>query len=597
VSHAGPGRLQRRSRASFESGRKACHPALVSDVEFRVLGPFEAVEDGRSTPLAGRRQRALLVALLLHPNETVSADRLVECVWGEAAPSSARHVLHTYVSQLRAALGDGVSLRTRPPGYVLEFDGERLDASRFERRLRAARDVGDAETAHTLLAEALSEWRGPVAADLELEGDALVAARPLEALRVEAIEARADAALALGRHAELVPDLEQLVAAEPLRERPREQLMLALYRSGRQSEALAAYREARRHFSSQLGIEPGPELRRLERAILEHDPSLAAPVPASSAPPSVRRNRRAAGAVAAAGAVTAIAAVVILVLVGHARGVTLRAGGVGVLDGATGHVLASPLDRGAADALVVAGRDAWVGRTSPRSIVEIDARHRVVRSIILPEPAYALAAAGGSIWIALAYDGTIARLAQDHLAPPYRPTPTSRGRLALVADGDSLWIASQDGYLTRISTRSIASPPTSASAPPMHWPPASAASGSPQRLRTQLSTSTRAPGASSSASPSAASPPPWPPAQAASGRQPPPKAAYGESTRTTTMYWRRPGQSRNRTRSRQPAVTSGSRRERAERLLRSIRGANASSRMSTFRHQPLISPAPTMSCG
>lgn len=386
----------------------------------------------------------------------VSADRLVECVWGEAAPSSARHVLHTYVSQLRAALGDGVSLRTQPPGYVLELDGERLDASRFERRLRAARDAEDAETALALLEEALSEWRGPVAADLEVEGDAHIAARRLEALRVEAIEARADAALALGRHAELVADLEQLVATEPLRERPREQLMLALYRSGRQSAALAAYRDARHHFSSELGIEPGPELRRLERAILEHDPSLAAPKPASALP-SAGARRHASRVVAAVGVVAAVATgavVVSLILVGHARGVTLRPGGVGALDGASGRVLASPLDGGAADALAVADGNAWVGRASPRSVVEIDARHRVVRSVPLPEPAYALAAAGSSVWVAPAYDGTIERLVGNHLARPYRPTPTSRGRLALVADDDFLWIAGQDGYLTRIDTRS-----------------------------------------------------------------------------------------------------------------------------------------------
>ena len=424
----------------------------MTGVEFRVLGQVEAVAAGEPVPLAGRGQRALLATLLLHLNETVSIDRLVESIWGDSTPASARHVLHTYVSQLRRALGER-AVRTQRPGYVLEVDPGRVDAARFEDRLRAARAAADPERSLSLVEEGLAEWRGPVADGVYLEGDALNAARRLETLRLEALEVRADAKLALGQHAELIADLERLVAGKPLRDRARAQLMVALYRSGRQSDALAVYREARQYYSSELGLEPGEELRRLERAILDHDPSLSfgerlrAPAPARS-----RRKRAAAVGAAVAVAVAVAAAAAAVSNFGlSARSTALRAGGVGVLDGRTGRVLASPLRAGSADALAVDAGGAWIARREPTSVVEIDGLH-VRRSVSLTEPVYALAAADRSLWIAPAYDGTIVQIVGDMLRRPFRPTASTRGRLSLVVVGHSLWVAGQDGHLVQIET-------------------------------------------------------------------------------------------------------------------------------------------------
>ena len=230
--------------------------------ELRVLGSVDMVAGGQRRPLGAPRQRALLAALALHANEVVSIERIVDSVWGAAPPPSARHVVQTYVSQLRSALEGVATLRTQPPGYMLEIEPEPFCST---------------SSPAALLDESLALWLGEVAEDVPLEGDARLAARRLEELRLDASELRVDALLALGRHSEVVRDLEQLIAAEPLRERFRAQLMLALYRSGRQSDALAAYRDARRYLADELGVEPGPELRQLERHVLRHDSSLAPP--------------------------------------------------------------------------------------------------------------------------------------------------------------------------------------------------------------------------------------------------------------------------------------------------------------------------------
>lgn len=418
--------------------------------------------DGTPLALGGRRQRSLLAALALHANETVSVDRLLECVWPGGEPATARHLVHTYVSQLRSALGTAVHLRTEPPGYVLEAQAEQVDAAWFEARLRAAQARRyEPATALALVEEALALWRGPVAADVELGGDAAAAAGRLDELRLLALEARADAALALGRHAELVQDLQRLVAAEPLRERFREQLMLALYRSGRQSDALAAYRAARRHLAAELGVEPGPELRRLERAILDQDPSLEPALPpeppARDPPPRRRRKRRLlvggglVGVLVAAAIATAAAG---LVGGGGNGAPALGPGEVGVLDASSGRVLAAVPAGVVPSALAVAPRAVWVADGSRDAVVEVDgATGRVVRTVRLNAPPHALAVAGDALWVADGFDGKLQRVEAGAASRPLTPTPTSRGRLALTADARSLWVASQDGYLDRIDVR------------------------------------------------------------------------------------------------------------------------------------------------
>ena len=244
-------------------------------MEFRVLGPLEVAERDRSLALGGHKQRALLAVLLLHANEVVSADRLIDELWGDAPPRTAAKSVQVLVSKLRKELGEG-RLLTRPPGYVLHVDGSELDLARFRELVAEARDA-DAADAVEKLRQALALWRGPALGDLAYEPFAQAEIARLEELRLAAIEQRVDADLARGAHSELVGELEALVAEHPLRERLRCQLMIALYRSARQVEALETYRRARHDLAEGLGLEPGEELRRLERAILEHDPALDLP--------------------------------------------------------------------------------------------------------------------------------------------------------------------------------------------------------------------------------------------------------------------------------------------------------------------------------
>ena len=244
-------------------------------MDFRLLGPLEVSEHGEPLALGGVRQRSLLAVLLLQANELVSTDRLIDQLWGAAPPPTAAKTVQVYVSRLRKAL-DSDRLATRAPGYVLSVDPEELDLARFELLVAEAR-AADRETAAAKLREALALWRGPALADLAYESFAQVEIARLEEMRLTVLEQRIDADLALGRHAELVGELEALVARFPLREPLRAQLMLALYRAGRQAEALDAYRAARRELVDELGLEPSEELQRLEQAILQHEPALAPP--------------------------------------------------------------------------------------------------------------------------------------------------------------------------------------------------------------------------------------------------------------------------------------------------------------------------------
>ena len=245
-------------------------------MEFRLLGPLEAVDDhGAPVALGGPRPRALLALLLLHRNEVVSGDRLIDGIWGESPPASAQNALQVHVHALRRVLG-AERIETRPPGYVLHVGDGELDVERFE-RLAAQGQAG----------EALALWRGPALAGLADEPFARVEAARLEDARLAALEARIAADLETGRHTALTAELEALVAAHPHRERLRGQQMLALYRSGRQADALAAYREARAALD-ELGLEPSAELRELEQRILRQDASLDAPraAPERDAPAS-----------------------------------------------------------------------------------------------------------------------------------------------------------------------------------------------------------------------------------------------------------------------------------------------------------------------
>jgi DNA-binding SARP family transcriptional activator len=244
-------------------------------MEFQLLGRLEVWHEGKEVEVRGSKQRALLAVLLLHANQVVSSDRLMDELWGDEPPDARKAALRVRMSQLRKSLdvGGPNPIVTRAPGYVLELRPDTLDLLRFERLLDDSAKVGP-EAAAELLRGALALWRGGALADFAYEPFAEAAIARLEELRLLATEKRIEADLALGRHAELVPELEALVVQHPLREHLRGQLMLALYRCGRQAEALAAYQSARRTLVDDLGIEPGPALQQLEQAVLRQDADL-----------------------------------------------------------------------------------------------------------------------------------------------------------------------------------------------------------------------------------------------------------------------------------------------------------------------------------
>jgi DNA-binding SARP family transcriptional activator len=253
---------------------------VVRALDFRLLGPLEVVVDGGVAVSIGTgRQRALLAFLILRANELVESDRLVEELWGDSPPRTAQRMLHNQVSALRRALGQNGRLETHGSAYRLSVHPGERDIDRFEElvaRGRARIEI-DPDAAAEDLRQALELWRGAALSDLSYEPFAQTEIARLEERRWAAFEARVDAELALGRHADLVSELEAAVAEQPLREHLHGQLMLALYRSGRQAEALEAYRSACRTLVEQIGVEPGTELRALQDAILAQDPALDAP--------------------------------------------------------------------------------------------------------------------------------------------------------------------------------------------------------------------------------------------------------------------------------------------------------------------------------
>jgi DNA-binding SARP family transcriptional activator/streptogramin lyase len=358
-------------------------------MDFRILGPMEVTDGDRAIAFAASKQRALLGVLLLHPGEVVSSERLIDELWGERPPATAAKVLQTYIFQLRRALGAGL-IATRPPGYLLAIDEGSVDAGRFRHMAaRAGRLVtmGQPEQADPLYREALALWRGPPLADVAFESFARNEVERLDEERLAALTARIDCELALGQHEPLVAELESLVGQYRLRERLRAQLMLALYRSGRQADALAAYQDARRSLVDELGLEPSRELQDLERAILSHDGNLEATSQSTVAAPDAgelapallkpvvppRRSRKPLLAIGLA----------ILLLPPAALGV------------------AAGLNRGQSASRLL----------RPDSIGFVDARSgRVTRSIPVGRYPVALTVAGDSVWVANYADGTVTRI-------------------------------------------------------------------------------------------------------------------------------------------------------------------------------------------
>ena len=375
-------------------------------MDLRLLGPVEAFVDGRPVTLGPPKQRALLAMLALEAGRTVSADRLVDGLWGDEPPASAPKMVQLYVSQLRRLMnGNGAEIVTRGRGYELRVQDEDLDVVRFTRLLEGGR-----------AREALSLWRGQALADLGDEPFAAAEIQRLEELRLRATEQAIDEDLAAGRHAELIAELDALVAANPLRERLHAQRMLALYRAGRQSEALEAYREARRVLVEEIGVEPGAELQRLQGAILAQDPALDLPRgEVAEEPPAFAAPQRPRGR-----PWFVVAAVAVPIALATVFGVTrLTDGGelaqidensVGRIDADSGRIASQYQVGRGPGALAVGGGSVWVANSRDGTVAQIrKGRQQVLTTDVGGEPT-GLAFGAGSLWVADGGGRTVAQI-------------------------------------------------------------------------------------------------------------------------------------------------------------------------------------------
>jgi DNA-binding SARP family transcriptional activator len=390
----------------------------LARLKYLILGPLEVRDGETEVALGGRQQRKLLAILLLHAEEPVSSDRLIDELWSGNPPETAAKALQGYVSSLRKQLGPE-TVETVGAGYRLEVGPQGTDARQFELLLAEARPL-ERGPALAKLREALALWRGPALADFAYEDFARLEIERLEGIRLAGIERRIDLELALGHHDDLVPELEALVNSHPLRERLRGQLMVALYRSGRQAEALDAYRDARTVLQDELGLEPSEDLHALQRAILAHDPALATPpridAPVAAAADGRRQARR-------------LRHPIVAVLLGLA-----------ILGGAIAGVLVT---QGTASAIVA----------PPNSVARIDQAGTKVESYVgVGRDPRAIAVGLGGVWIANAEDGTVDRL--DPATGRLRGQPIGIGGddLSDIAIGSgSVWVADgNDGTVTRI---------------------------------------------------------------------------------------------------------------------------------------------------
>jgi DNA-binding SARP family transcriptional activator len=445
-------------------------------MEYRILGPLEVAEDDREVGLGRGRQRSLLAVLLLHANEVVPTERLVDELWGEAPPPTASKTVQVYISQLRKSLRNGARedpLLTRGSGYVLRVEPGALDLHRFERALadgRRALDADAPDEAAETLRDGLALWRGPPLADFTYEPFAQAEITRLEELHLAAVEERIEADLELGRHAEIVGELEALVAEHPLREGLRRQLMLALYRCDRQAEALETYRRGRHLLIEELGIEPSSSLRELHEQILAQDPALSAPArprrPPRPRPPAATPAERrplayvAAGAALLATALSVAALQIVRADPGPARpDVPLTYSALADVDPDSGVEAAAALP--GVGRLAVTGDLVWVGGDDSRTVSAVDARsHNLVRTVPLGAFPSDIAAGAGSVWVVDGSRGRIVQIDPDYgriLATlPFRPSdeaPADRfgfDPTSIAADENGAWITNGSGRLLHV---------------------------------------------------------------------------------------------------------------------------------------------------
>jgi YVTN family beta-propeller protein len=431
-------------------------------VEFRVLGPIEVVLDDRAAPVGGPKPRALLAILLLNRNSVVSRDRLIECLWGQSAPASAAHSLDDYISRLRKVLGAERLVR-RAPGYLLVVHSGELDLDRFEQLVgQGGKELerrGDAELAARTLRQAVELWRGPALADVLYEPFASAESARLEERRLSALEERFEAELALGRSTQLVGELQALLREHPLRERAVGQLMVALYRSGRQTAALDTFRALRLKLAEELGLEPSPRLRELERKILAHDESLTLAVarPWRSAPgvPRLQRRRLLAGAGAAALACVAIALGIVLGIGTTSAPVVRAAAGdqIALVDESSGRPVARGIALPGSPAAIAADRTSlWLAESDAGAVVRVERSTRaIVERIELPGNPSTVAVAGGAVWVGSVPSTKLFRI--DPTTDAVVQTVNLGGATvaALAAGPGGLWVAdTADGALIEL---------------------------------------------------------------------------------------------------------------------------------------------------
>jgi DNA-binding SARP family transcriptional activator/streptogramin lyase len=431
-------------------------------LEFRALGPIEVVSGGKPLELGKGGEQALLGVLILAGGSSVATDELVDALWGERPPASAREMVRNYVGRLRTRLGQD-AIETTPSGYRLAAPEDAIDIRRFERLSVSGEEAlerGDPAQASSDLRDALALWRGRPLPELDDAPAYAPRLRALEELRLRVEEGRIGAELELGRAGALIHELEALHEQQPYRERLLGQLMLALYRSGRQKDALDRYTSARRRLIDEVGLEPGPELRDLQQQILRQDPALAharppTRVPEPPSPPAQGPARR---RLLLAAPVVAAALVIGGVIAFRSGGGRVRVPrrGVVALRPGSAHTVAAAALPASPGPLAVDAQHVWVASAAGPSVFVLAPRRLArARDVHVPRTPFSLAASGGSVWIGNGFDGTISRInAQDHLAATFRPQPHARGRLPLAAGAGQLWVASQDASLTRLDPTS-----------------------------------------------------------------------------------------------------------------------------------------------
>jgi len=449
-------------------------------MDYRILGPLEVSDGDRPVALGGEKQRALLAVLLLHAGEVVSADRLIDDLWGERSPAAALNALQVQVSRLRKALDSngagppqtsegrdettsGGVLVTRGRGYLLRVEPGEVDLDRFHGMVeegRRALAAGDAQRASESLRAGLALWRGSPLADFAYEAFAQAPIAELEELRLGVVEDRFEADLALGQQEQLVGELAALVKKNPLRERLRTELMLALYRCGRQAEALDVYQEYRRGLAEELGLDPSPRLQQLQNAILARDPSLELPLdepaPAKAAA-TVSRPRRAGGnrgrlAVGVLVMVGVVAAVVVA-LVSQGGGAAplsvIAADSVGAISAARGAIGAEARVGSSPLGVAVGQGSVWVSNYNDGTVSRVYPATRSVVPIQAGSTPTGIAVGADAVWVTNSYSGTVSRIdpADDRVVS----IAVGNGPSGVAVGDGSVWVANgSDGTLSRI---------------------------------------------------------------------------------------------------------------------------------------------------